>query len=84
MLVDDEVVAIGGIVLIGAVWVAFSDIPEAARAFKKTLYAGALQVRRMFETCKLPVVADRDENEPTSRRFLTRLGFHEEDEFWRY
>ena len=84
LMVDGEPKAVGGVALYGAAWLAFSDIAPDIRHLKKSIYATALEVRQVFEECKLPVIADRDEDEQTSQQFLTRLGFREDTDFWRY
>ncbi len=82
LMLEDRVIAVGGLFLIGSCWLAFCDLSPEARAYRKSIYAVALQVRELMEKCKLPVVADRDEGEPNSAAFLTRLGFTEQDGVW--
>lgn len=67
-----EPIAVAGIYRWGGYRIVFSDLKPEARKYRKTIYQAA---RDFISGIDYTVHAIVDGNEPTSERFLTRLGF---------
>lgn len=82
MVLEDEVLALGGIAFTPSP-IMFLDVTDEARKYPVTLYRGA---RRVMDWAREigGVSAVRDDEEPSSTRFLTHLGFRDDGVFWRF
>jgi hypothetical protein len=75
---DGERVAIWGIARAEGRWIAFCDLREEARPFKKDIVRSGKEVMDEIRRMGLKqVYAIRDESEPMAKKWLKSLGFRE-------
>lgn len=79
-LVDDKLAAIGGVRFIGGRLVAFCGVRDEARRFPKALHQAAKQLFADLGKHHARIIAERDDDEPNSARWLERLGFRPDDD----
>lgn len=75
-LEDDRPVALYGFARVDARWLAFCDLTEKARPFKKRIVREGRAVMAEIQRLGVPYVyATIDEDEPSAERFQRALGF---------
>lgn len=75
--VDGEIIGICGIARTRGRWVAFCDIKDELRRFKKViLKTGLLMMREARKAGIRYVYSEPNPDEPNAERFLQALGFH--------
>jgi hypothetical protein len=81
--VDDQLVAVAGLVFAGGHVVAFCDLKEEARPHKTLIHWAATKLMREAKKRHKRIIAQCDPQEPGAARWLQRLGFvHEEGDLW--
>jgi hypothetical protein len=76
---DGEPIGVGGIAYRGEALEVFSDLKPEMKAHKKTLYKTARRIVEILRQKRLPAYACANPEEPTADRFLTRLGFEQNE-----
>jgi hypothetical protein len=87
VLLDGKLIAIAGVRYVHGTVVMFCGLREEARAFKKTTHKVAIELVREASGRHRRIIAEPDDDEPTSRRWLSRLGFEPDDDgiwVWRH
>lgn len=83
--VDDKLVAVAGFMFARGNVIAFCDLREEARPFKKTIHRTAIELMEEAKRRHKRIIAKRDPNEPTSANWLRRLGFVQgEGDIWEW
>lgn len=72
---DGEVVGIGGVYFDHGYLVAFSEMKEALRPYKKAIVKGARMIMSAIIDRGVPVFALANQGEPTAAGLLKALGF---------
>ena len=81
--VDDELVAVAGLVSSGGLIVAFCNLKDAARPHKTLIHWSAIKLMREAKKRHKRIMAHCDPDEPGAARWLQRLGFkNEEGDIW--
>ena len=78
-IVDGRIVGVGGIAFMGGRPVAFCDLKDEARPYRKTLHKAALGILGEAKRRHRLIVAFIDRSEPTAERWIERLGFRHFD-----
>jgi hypothetical protein len=73
--VEGELIAVAGFRYMQGSVIAFCDLTDKARPYKVQMHKYALLLMNEAKTRHKRIVAICDENEPTSARWLARLGF---------
>lgn len=73
--VDGKLVAVAGFMIARGNVVAFCELREEARPFKKTIHRTAIELMNEAKRRHKRIIAQRDPGEPTSANWLRRLGF---------
>lgn len=82
---DGKLVAIAGFRIFRGEVVAFCDLRDGARPFKKLIHKTALKLMASATKHHRRIVAQCDPNEPTAPSWLRRLGFHHvEGDLWEW
>ena len=86
---DGELSGLGGVRFGNGYSIAFSDIRPDIRVSKMTIYRCALEIMKMVDAIKTPVVAIKNENLKSAKRLLESLGFvyersDEEGDIYKY
>jgi hypothetical protein len=86
-LVDGKLIAIAGVRYVFGTVVMFCGLRDEARPYRKTMHKVALALVREAGERHRRLIAEPDDDEPTSRRWLSRLGFEPDDDgiwVWRH
>jgi len=78
--VDGKLVAIAGFRLTGGHVIAFCDLRDEARPWKAAIHRTAVRLIQEAKGRHRRILAICEENEPTAPKWLTRLGFVEQDD----
>jgi hypothetical protein len=74
-LLDGKVVGVGGITVKNGNQIAFSEMKDEMRPFKKDIVRGARLLMEFLDSLPFPVIAFANKEEPNAPRLLERLGF---------
>lgn len=77
--VDGKLVAVAGFWLSRGNVIAFCELRDEARPFRKTIHRTALELMEAAKQRHKRIIALCDPNEPTAPNWLRRLGFVEGD-----
>lgn len=77
--VDGKLAAVAGFMIVGGRVVAFCDLKEEARPYRKSIHQTALKLMADAKQRHKRIIAYCDPKEPTAPNWLRRLGFREED-----
>lgn len=81
--VDGKLVAVAGFWITQGKVVAFCNLREEARPYRKTMHRVAVELIEAAKLRHKRILAVCDPAEPTAPRWLSRLGFqHEEGDTW--
>lgn len=73
---DGRIIALGGFALFAGRWFAFADLTEEARRYKMHIMRTAKRIMADAQARGIKFVYTESQlNEPTSKRWLTSLGF---------
>lgn len=84
---DGDLIAIAGVRYAYGTVIMFCGLRDEARQFRKTIHKVALGLVKEAGERHRRVIAEPDDDEPTSRRWLSRLGFEPDDDgiwVWRH
>ena len=76
---DDKLIAVAGLFFMPGHVVAFCDLKDEARPFKKLIALTGARLIRDAKKRHKRIIAMINRNEPTAATWLTRLGFRQED-----
>lgn len=83
--VDGKMVALAGFWLSKGNVIAFCELRDEARPFRKTIHKTALDLMDEAKRRHKRIIALCDENEPTAPNWLRRLGFRQgEGDVWEW
>jgi|GEM_PF-2371368 len=74
-ILDDKVIAIAGLYREDRNWIAFSEMKDEMRGFRKDIARAIRLLRSMFDAMKSPVFAVASQEESTSQALLSKIGF---------
>lgn len=84
-LVDGKLAAVAGFWLSQGNVIAFCELRDAARPFKKTIHRTAIELMANAKKQHKRIIALRDPDEPTAANWLRRLGFvRSEGDVWEW
>lgn len=84
-LVDGKLVAVAGFLLSQGNVIAFCELKDEARPFKKTIHRTAIELMEAAKKQHKRIIAKRDPDEPTAANWLRRLGFVQgEGDVWEW
>lgn len=75
VLQGERLLGVGGIVPVGAMWVASCRIQPELRAHRRALLKAARRVLELAQSRKMPVYAEPEAGIQTAGAFLAHLGF---------
>lgn len=82
-IVDDKIIAVGGLAYKAGLVIAFCDLKPEARAYKHRLHRSAVRILNEAKRQHKYIYAEQNDEEPTARRWLERLNFRQvEGNIW--